>query len=283
MIRSSVDLPGAVEAEHADLGARKERQADVAQDGPLGRDHLGYAVHRVDVLGHESRVSVAANAGCRDYIVAGRRQGRPRADGRAAGAVLGLPAVAASPSSSTSAAPSVAVVVSERLARYGFGDGHPFGPDRLAAFVREFDARGPRAARARARAARRHRRGAARLSHRASISSWCASAPRSGTGLSRCRRHAGVSWRLRGGRRRGRRDAECRGGHHGGRVPARLRADRGLHHAARDRAAGFCVFNDCGVAIELLQARGTEAHRLRRHRRAPRRRRVLCLRGRPRR
>ena len=37
---------------------------------------------------------------------------------------------------------SVAVVVSERLARYGFGDGHPFGPDRLAAFVREFDARG---------------------------------------------------------------------------------------------------------------------------------------------
>ena len=37
---------------------------------------------------------------------------------------------------------SVAVVVSERLARYGFGDGHPFGPDRLAAFMREFSARG---------------------------------------------------------------------------------------------------------------------------------------------
>lgn len=27
----------------------------------------------------------------------------------------------------------------------------------------------------------------------------------------------------------------------------------GLHHAARDSAAGFCVFNDCGVAIETLQ------------------------------
>ena len=37
---------------------------------------------------------------------------------------------------------SVAVIVSERLARYGFGEGHPFGPDRLAAFVREFSARG---------------------------------------------------------------------------------------------------------------------------------------------
>ncbi|MDQ3796219.1 MAG: acetoin utilization protein AcuC, partial [Pseudomonadota bacterium] len=28
----------------------------------------------------------------------------------------------------------------------------------------------------------------------------------------------------------------------------------GLHHAARDAAAGFCVFNDCGVAIETLQS-----------------------------
>jgi acetoin utilization protein AcuC len=27
----------------------------------------------------------------------------------------------------------------------------------------------------------------------------------------------------------------------------------GLHHAARDHAAGFCVFNDCGVAIEYLR------------------------------
>lgn len=27
----------------------------------------------------------------------------------------------------------------------------------------------------------------------------------------------------------------------------------GLHHARRDRAAGFCVFNDCGVVIEALR------------------------------
>ena len=43
---------------------------------------------------------------------------------------------------SNRAAFRVAVVVSERLARYGFGDGHPFGTDRHAAFVREFEARG---------------------------------------------------------------------------------------------------------------------------------------------
>lgn len=28
----------------------------------------------------------------------------------------------------------------------------------------------------------------------------------------------------------------------------------GLHHARRDAAAGFCVFNDCGVAIETLRS-----------------------------
>jgi len=30
----------------------------------------------------------------------------------------------------------------------------------------------------------------------------------------------------------------------------------GLHHARPDRSAGFCVFNDVGVAIELLRSRG---------------------------
>jgi acetoin utilization protein AcuC len=29
----------------------------------------------------------------------------------------------------------------------------------------------------------------------------------------------------------------------------------GLHHAGRDHAAGFCVFNDCGVAVEYLRDR----------------------------
>src|SRR3569833_59273 len=36
----------------------------------------------------------------------------------------------------------LAVVVGERLARYGFGEGHPFGPDRHGAFLREFEHRG---------------------------------------------------------------------------------------------------------------------------------------------
>jgi len=36
----------------------------------------------------------------------------------------------------------LAVVVGERIARYGFGEGHPFGPDRHGAFLREFEQRG---------------------------------------------------------------------------------------------------------------------------------------------
>ena len=34
------------------------------------------------------------------------------------------------------------VYAGEELARYGFGDGHPFGPDRFRAFWQEFLARG---------------------------------------------------------------------------------------------------------------------------------------------
>ena len=45
---------GAVEPQHADLGAWKEGQRNVAQDDPLGRNHLADAVHGVDVLRHRN-------------------------------------------------------------------------------------------------------------------------------------------------------------------------------------------------------------------------------------
>ena len=46
----------------------------------------------------------------------------------------------------------------------------------------------------------------------------------------------------------------------------------GLHHAMRDRASGFCVYNDCAVADLLAAGQRVRQGRLRRHRRAPRRR-----------
>ncbi|MCY1217946.1 hypothetical protein D9M72_298770 [compost metagenome] len=45
-------LARAVQAQHADLGAGKERQRDVLQDVTLGRDDLAHAVHGENVLCH---------------------------------------------------------------------------------------------------------------------------------------------------------------------------------------------------------------------------------------
>jgi hypothetical protein len=45
-------LAGAVQAQHADLGAGEERKGDVLQDDALGGNHLPHAVHRVHVLRH---------------------------------------------------------------------------------------------------------------------------------------------------------------------------------------------------------------------------------------
>ena len=62
----------AVEAEHADLGAGEERQADVAQDDALGWHNLANPVHRVDVLGHGSRSGVRGGKGAEFYMPATR-------------------------------------------------------------------------------------------------------------------------------------------------------------------------------------------------------------------
>jgi hypothetical protein len=46
---------GAVQAQHADLGAREEGQGDVLEDFTLGRHDLADPVHRVDVLSHDEQ------------------------------------------------------------------------------------------------------------------------------------------------------------------------------------------------------------------------------------
>jgi acetoin utilization protein AcuC len=148
----------------------------------------------------------------------------------------------------------VAVIVSERLARYGFGDGHPFGPDRLAAFVREFEARG---------LDRRVRilepRGASYEElvafHTPEYVDFVRERSVTGQGFL----DAGDTPAFRGvyeaaatvvGATLQAAESIMSGSCRRAFVPI-----AGLHHAARGRAAGFCVFNDCGVAIELLRAR----------------------------
>lgn len=143
-------------------------------------------------------------------------------------------------------------MVGERLARYGFGEGHPFGPDRHGAFLREFEQRGldqhirrlePRDASL----------GELQLFHDPDYVRFVLEQSQSGGGsldggdtpsfrgvfeAASCvvgSSLAATEWILGGARRRAF-------------VPI-----GGLHHAGRERAAGFCVFNDIGVVIEHLR------------------------------
>ena len=148
----------------------------------------------------------------------------------------------------------VAVVVSERLARYGFGDGHPFGPDRHAAFVREFEARGLDR-RVRILEPREATHEELIAFHTAAYVDFVRERSVSGQGFL----DAGDTPAFRGvydaaalvvGATLNAAESVMSGASRRAFVPI-----AGLHHAARDKAAGFCVFNDCGVVIELLRKR----------------------------
>ena len=142
--------------------------------------------------------------------------------------------------------------MSERLGRYGFPGGHPFGPDRYGAFLRAFEQRalGPRVTMLDPPAASVAE---LQLFHSDAHIEFVRRSSEHGSGVldgGDTPNYRGVyeaaaavvgaslraaDWIMAGERRRAF-------------VPI-----GGLHHAARDRAAGFCVFNDCGVVIEHLR------------------------------
>ncbi|MGE0582098.1 MAG: acetoin utilization protein AcuC [Steroidobacteraceae bacterium] len=147
---------------------------------------------------------------------------------------------------------SVLVVMGETIARYGFPEGHPFGVDRHDAFARQFELRG--------------------FDARVSVAS---PAPAQADELLLFHTPHYVDFvRERSASGQGFLDdgdtPAFRGVYEAAAsvVGATLVAARalmagvarrafvpiaGLHHAARDHAAGFCVFNDVGVAIEVLR------------------------------
>jgi len=153
--------------------------------------------------------------------------------------------------------PPVHVYIGESLAAYGFGADHPFGPDRMDAFWREAKRQGldtkvvvaePRMA-DEAAIRRFHTPAYIGLVRKLSETGegyldlgdtpafkgmYEATATVAGSGLDAA-------------------DRIIRGEMHRALVPI-----GGLHHARRDGAAGFCVFNDCGILIEHLK----EAHGL---------------------
>lgn len=146
----------------------------------------------------------------------------------------------------------VLLVAGESIARYGFPDGHAFGPDRHEVFMTEL-----RKAQLDEYLCHEMPRQATvdelQLFHTLSHINRVTEMSKTGCGfldggdtpafkgVYEAATHVvgatliAVEWIMRGDVKRAF-------------VPI-----AGLHHAARDRAAGFCVFNDIGVAIEVLR------------------------------
>ncbi len=150
--------------------------------------------------------------------------------------------------------PTVILVCGDEIASYGFPGGHPFGPDRHDAFMHELERSECWGLLAR-RAARPATRADLELFHTPQYLERVATASRAGEGFL----DAGDTPAFPG-------VYQAAANVVGGTLEAlaaiiegpQRRAFipiAGLHHAGRDHAAGFCVFNDCGVAIEAARRR----------------------------
>jgi acetoin utilization protein AcuC len=146
------------------------------------------------------------------------------------------------------------LVAGEKIARYGFGDGHPFGFDRHDVFIRELKAEELEDA-----VTLLEPRGATRAEletfHEPAYLALVEERSKTGQGYL----DAGDTPAFRGvfeaasnvvGASLVATEAIMEGRARRGFVPI-----AGLHHASRAHAAGFCVFNDCGVVAEQLRRR----------------------------
>lgn len=149
---------------------------------------------------------------------------------------------------------TVNVYVGAALARYGFGEGHPFGPDRMGAFWQRMIDKDLDKQVQVCEPAIAKQEDLLCFQTRAYVDQVIKQS-RSGEGYLDCGDTPAFP---------GVYEAACtvvgtvlaaiedimRAGTDRAFVPI-----AGLHHAARDTAAGFCVFNDCGIAIETLRSK----------------------------
>jgi acetoin utilization protein AcuC len=147
---------------------------------------------------------------------------------------------------------STCVVAGERIARYGFPDGHPFGPDRHDAFWREFVAQGFDR-QVLQLAPRRATRAELEQFHDPGYLEFVIARSATGEGFL----DGGDTPAFKGvfeaasdvvGASLVAAEAVMDGRARRAFVPI-----AGLHHAGRAHAAGFCVFNDVGVVVEALK------------------------------
>jgi acetoin utilization protein AcuC len=150
--------------------------------------------------------------------------------------------------------PAVIVVAGDAIARYGFGSGHPFGLDRHAHFMRELMAQGLVG------------EVALRAPRMATVDELASFHTQSYIDFVQKRSAQGEGY-LDGGDTPAFKGVFGAAGSVVGSTLVALEAlmsgaarrafvpIAGLHHAARAGAAGFCVFSDCGVAVETLRSR----------------------------
>ncbi len=172
--------------------------------------------------------------------------------GIAAGAAWGLPFMLSAAESGAANVPLACLYAGEALARYGFPNGHPLGADRQGAFLDEAQRLGllakvrvcePRSATVE-EIGRFHTQGhIAKVMHAArdKLEFLDDGDTPAFPGVFEASSHVvgsaldGLARVMRG---------EC---------TRSFQPIGGLHHAGRDHAASFCVFNDLGVVIESLR------------------------------
>ena len=144
------------------------------------------------------------------------------------------------------------LIAGPELATYGFPNGHPFGTDRYAAFMAELE-RSPVAPRLERRPPRRATRAELEYFHTPRYIDRVQQLSERGSGLldaGDTPAFPGVyeaAATVVGG------TLEALAAIVAGPVRHAFIPIGGLHHATRDSAAGFCVFNDCGIAIEAAR------------------------------
>jgi len=159
-----------------------------------------------------------------------------------------------SPAPDKTASGQVCVFTGEALGAYSFGEAHPFGPARQSAFLDLFHESGLDA-RTKSLDPTQALQETIELFHGHEYVEWVKEMSRHGAGLldggdtpafpkmyEAAATVVGTTLRAVDEVMH----SNCRRAF----VPI-----AGLHHARRDRAAGFCIFNDCGVAIEYLRSR----------------------------
>jgi acetoin utilization protein AcuC len=151
-------------------------------------------------------------------------------------------------------ASKVLVIRDARTAAYGFGAGHPFGPDRHDAFHAELERSGI-AAQVLLREGRLATRQELEAFHGAAYLDLVCERCAAGIGFldhgdTPAERGLDAAAAAVVGAALAAAESIMAGEVRRAFVPI-----AGLHHAGRDHAAGFCVYNDCGVVIEVLRSR----------------------------